>query len=111
MKETPNLSYITKLSKGDTLFEKKLLAIIGDELAGEIESYRLHLQNRDFTKTSEDVHKLCHKISILGMEKGYKIAKEYEMDLLQKNIRLKSNFEEILTSLTLFIDTYKNETL
>ena len=104
MEETPNLSYIDELAKGDTLFAKDLIKVIKKELSTEIATYQQHLQKGEFQKTAEAVHKLSHKIGILGLEKGYKIAKEYEMDLLEENLGLQSDFKRILDSMLLFIE-------
>ena len=104
MKETPNLSYINQLSKGNTSFVKNLLDIIKKELSGEIETYSLHLKNGDFTLSAGDVHKLGHKIRILGLEEGGKVAEEYRMGILENNLRLKSDFEGILRAMLLFIE-------
>jgi hypothetical protein len=103
MKEIPNLSYIDKISNGNTLFTKTLLGIIKKELSGEIESYQFHLKNGSFTKTAKEVHKLSHKIRILGLKKGFKIAEKYSSDLLEHNLKLKMDFDVILTSMLLFI--------
>ena len=103
MEETPNFSYIDNLAKGDTLFAKNLMDIIKKELSTEIGAYKLHLTNRDFRKAAEGVHKLSHKISILGLEKGYGLAKDYEVHLLEKNLSLRSDFERILNEMLLFI--------
>ena len=101
--EIPNFSYINKLAKGDNSFVKKLMEIIKSELSGEIATYKLHLANDDLIKTAEDVHKLSHKISILGLDKGYKIAKDYELNLLKKKLTLRSEFERILDAMVLFV--------
>ena len=53
MNEIPNLSYIDKISKGNTLFTKTLIGIIKKELSGEIESYKFNLKNGYFTKTAQ----------------------------------------------------------
>jgi hypothetical protein len=42
------------------------------------------------------VHKLKHKISILGLEKSYYIAEEYENNLNDSLIILQIEFEAIL---------------
>ncbi len=104
MEEIPNFSYIDKLARGDTLFAKNLLDIIRKELSTEITTYQLHLKNDDFNKTADTVHKLCHKIGILGLETGYKTAREYEKALLEKNLSLKLDFERILDAMVLFIE-------
>lgn len=103
MNETPNLNYIDTLSNGNVLFTKTLLDIIKKELSQEIETYQLHLKNRDLTKTAADVHKLSHKIRILGLEKSWQIAEDYREGLFKNNLKLKSNFESILTAMLLFI--------
>lgn len=103
MNETPNLRYIDTLSKGNTLFAKSLIDIIKKELLGEIDTYKLHLKNGEFIKSAGDVHKLGHKIGILGLEKGSIVAEEYRMDLLENNLKLKSDFEGILRAMLLFI--------
>lgn len=103
MKEIPNLTYIVKLSNGNSLFEKTLLEIIKRELPTEIESYRSHLINGDFTETAADVHKINHKIKILGLVRGCKIAEKYRINLLENSLILKADFEGILASLLLFI--------
>ena len=104
MKEAPNLSYIIQLSKGNTVFAKNLVEIIKKELPREVDTYRLHLNEGDFTKTAEDVHKIHHKIKILGLEKACKMAEEYRTDLLKNSIKLKQEFESILTSMLTFIE-------
>ena len=103
MNEMPNLIYIRKVAKGDHSFTRNLIAVIKRELSGDAAAYRLHLKNQSFRQSSDYVHKLCHKIRILGLEKGHKIAEEYRADLLENNLKLKSEFENILTSMLLFI--------
>jgi hypothetical protein len=103
MKEIPNLTYINQLSKGNSSFEKTLLDIIRKELPKEIEAYQSYLINEDYTETALEVHKINHKIKILGLEKGCKIAEKYRLNLLEHSLILKSDFENILKSLLLFI--------
>jgi hypothetical protein len=47
---------------------------------------------------------LKHKISILGLEKSYQIAIDYENQLKEGNSVLKDAFEEILAEMMRFID-------
>jgi hypothetical protein len=44
---------------------------------------------------AQSVHKLKHKISILGLEKSY-LAEEYESNLKNNSTNLHSDFESIL---------------
>lgn len=104
MKETPNLIFINKLSQGDEIFFQNIVNVIKKELPLEIEAYRLNFEKQDWQRTGEDVHKLKHKISILGLEKGYQIAIDYENNLIEGNLELKSSFEEILEVMLRFMD-------
>lgn len=74
MTETPNLTYISQLSKGNKLFEKSLMDIIRRELPQEIDAYRLHLSNSDYNETAGCVHKINHKFKILSLREGFKTA-------------------------------------
>ena len=78
MKEQPNLSYIHQLSGRDPVFEEKLISIIKKEFPEEKARYFKHLEEKNYKLTAEDVHKLKHKISILGLEASYYLAENYE---------------------------------
>ena len=107
MTEKPNIKMIRQMSGGDTSFEEKMIEIIKRELPKEIYLYHEHLKNADYLNAAKDVHKLKHKISILGLEKSYKLAVDYE-DELKKHKFLRSNsFEDILKSMTDYINTLK----
>jgi len=79
--EQPNLSYIRELSEGDHVFEKKIVQILQKELPEEYKEFLRSFNERKFKETAENVHKLKHKISILGLVKGYEIASTFEEDL------------------------------
>jgi len=44
-----------------------------------------------------------HKISILGLEKSYEIAIEYEEALKDGDLSLQGQFQNILTSITQYL--------
>ncbi|MGG6230729.1 Hpt domain-containing protein [Tenacibaculum sp. SDUM215027] len=94
--EQPNLSYIIALSKGDNEFKKQVIVVLKEELSGEIENYFLHIKNREFKKTKEIVHRIKHKMSILGLEKSYKITNDFENNLADNSIENKEYFENVL---------------
>ena len=104
MKEEPNLLYLKEISEGDLEFEKKLLEIVKKELPEEIKLYQNLLKNNNFNKAAEVVHKIKHKISILGLEKGYQVAIDYEEHLKVKNLELQNNFENMLHKMVNFIN-------
>ena len=53
--------------------------------------------------TADNVHKLKHKISILGLDKSYEIASAFENDLLKGNKSLNQEFKSILINITNYL--------
>jgi hypothetical protein len=53
---------------------------------------------------AQSVHKLKHKISILGLEKSCYLAEEYESNLKNNSTNLHSDFESILKNMQDFIN-------
>ena len=101
----PNSSYIDSLSGGDVVFKQKLIAIINKEFPEEKKSYYTYYKMNKYNKAAENVHKLKHKISILGLEKSYHIAVDYETNLKEGKTDLHDKFEEILKTMTDYIAT------
>ena len=87
--EQPNLSYIDSLSGGDKDFKQKLIDIIKKEYPEEKDIYLTNIKKGNYKQAASNVHKLKHKISILGLEKSYDIAANYEANLLEDNTDLK----------------------
>ena len=100
MMEQPNLSYINSMSSGDEVFEKHLLDIIKREFPLEKQVYFDNVKSNNFKQAAQNVHKLKHKISILGLEKSYDIAVAYEENLLNNDSTLQQEFESILLVMT-----------
>lgn len=94
--ETPNINYIKELSGGEKEFELKIITIIKKEFPLEKKTYLKNLNSKNFKHAAENVHKLKHKISILGLTKSYDIAVLFEENLLAGNNELKEDFETIL---------------
>lgn len=101
--ETPNLNYINELSGDNEQFKEKIIKIIKKELFTEVELYDAHIKKLDFFNASQSVHKLKHKISILGLEKSYYIASDYENNLNNDSLALKDDFETILQVLQEYV--------
>lgn len=104
MNEKPNLNYLKEISEGDDDFEQKMIVIVKKELPVEINSYEIFLKENNFIQAAEVVHKIKHKISILGLEKSYQTAIDYEEDLKNKKLNLKLEFEQILNSMSNFVN-------
>lgn len=103
--EKPSLTYIKSLSGGELEFEEKLIKIIKLEFPEEKSIYYEHLKEKSYVKAADDVHKLKHKISILGLEKSYNIAADYENDLRENSLKLMDDFEKILEIITEYLST------
>ncbi|RED46731.1 hypothetical protein DFQ10_101504 [Winogradskyella eximia] len=101
--EQPNLSYINSMSGGDKAFEQKLIDIIKTEFPEEKEVYFTNVKANNYKLTAENVHKLKHKISILGLEKSYETAVAFENNLLEGSTELQDEFESILTIMTNYL--------
>lgn len=101
--EQPNLNYIDQLCGEDDAFKKKMIAIIKKELPLETAVYHKNVEDQDYQLASECVHKLKHKISILGLEKSYSIAYEYENHLSNGTLKSADEFESILQLMQNFV--------
>ena len=102
--EQPNLNYINELSGDNLEFKNKIISILKKELPEEIEVYLRELKNDNYLLAAQSVHKLKHKISILGLEKSYYIAEEYENNLKDNSTNLNADFENILKWMQEFVD-------
>ena len=106
MNETPNLIYIKELAADSETFEKKLISIIKQEFPEEQKEFLQNYNSKEFVKAAENVHKLKHKIGMLGFETGYQTAIDFEEDLKMGNpSKLHSEFMLILESIEGFLET------
>jgi HPt (histidine-containing phosphotransfer) domain-containing protein len=103
--EQPNLEYIEQLARGDESIKAELIEVIKSEFPEEKEDYYESLENKEFKKIEENVHRLKHKISILGLEKSYEIANEFEHNLRELSLKKQEDFENILKAITTYIET------
>lgn len=94
--EQANSEYIDQLSGDNIEFRKKLIDILKRELPEEVGSYREQIQNKNFFLAAGCVHKLKHKISILGLKKSYYIAEQFEDNLKDNSTELQSDFDAII---------------
>ncbi|MFM2368129.1 MAG: hypothetical protein RL619_425 [Bacteroidota bacterium] len=102
--EKPNLNYINELSGDNLEFKTKIIEIVKKELPLEISVYDEFMKNENFSNAAQSVHKIKHKISILGLEKSYYIAEEYENNLNKATTILQFEFESLLKSMQEFVD-------
>ncbi|MCH3885217.1 Hpt domain-containing protein [Tenacibaculum aquimarinum] len=103
--EKPNLEYINQLARGDQSIKNELIDVIKTEFPEEKKDYYNSLENKEYKKIEENVHKIKHKISILGLEKSYEIANKFEHNLRELNLEGKEDFDKILKAISDYIDT------
>ncbi|MFK8058776.1 MAG: Hpt domain-containing protein [Polaribacter sp.] len=103
--EQPNLEYINQLARGDKSIEKTLIDVIKTEFPEEKKDYFDSIDKKYFKKIEENVHRLKHKISILGLEKSYGIANEFEHNLREHSLKKQEDFEKILAAISEYIET------
>ncbi|MBU3011552.1 Hpt domain-containing protein [Polaribacter vadi] len=101
--ELPNLSVIKEISGDDIEFQNSILGIIKEEFTEEVNLFKQNFKAKKYIETSNNVHKLKHKISLLGLKKGLKTATEYEIALKKDNIELHHNFLEILDKIHVYL--------
>ncbi len=102
--EQPNLDYVNELAAGDEAFKNKLLAVVKEELPQEMQLYFENYNNSAFAKAAENVHKLKHKLGILGIVQGYQTAIDYEAELNQGKSTLKNEFDNLLRRCESFVN-------
>ncbi len=103
--EQPNLDYIIKLSGNDEVVKQKFITTLKNELPFEIEAYFVSLRSNELHKAAECVHKLKHKIGILGLEAGYNVAEAFEEELKNNQIKIQTEFDTILYSMQSFVES------
>lgn len=103
--EKPNLNYIKQLAGDNSEFKAKMIAILKSELPEEILIYEDQIQQKNLSEAAQSVHKLKHKISILGLEKSYYLAETYEENLKNGNVSFQEEFETILEVMLNFVQT------
>lgn len=101
--EQPNLDYFEKLSNQNANFKQRLIDVLKYELPLEIADYQNHIKKNDLKKAAEAVHKLKHKIGVLGMEKGYLEVEQYENNLREGSKSLQLEFEQTIKIIEQFV--------
>lgn len=106
MIEKPNMSYIHQISDGDKEFETKLLRVIKKELPEEAKIYSQNISKKNYLGAASNVHKIKHKIIILGLPKSHEFADNYENKLRSGIAKEEAKFEKILQQMLIFIDKH-----
>lgn len=103
--EIPNMNYIEELSGNDLDFKGAFIKILKDEFPLEKIEYTDNIENDNTDAASQNVHKLKHKMNILGLEESYKVAVLFEEELRLGNNRLKNDFMKIMITIEDYLKT------
>ncbi|QIH39017.1 Hpt domain-containing protein [Flavobacterium petrolei] len=101
--EEPNFTYLNSLTAGDKAFEEKILKIIITEFPEEKNLYLNNIILNKLDQAANNVHKIKHKISLLGLEQSYGLASQHELNLINDNSILHEDFTEILNTINRFL--------
>ena len=105
--EQPNLEYIEDLARGDDSVKDTLINVIKSEFPNEEIEYYNSIESKDFKKIEDNVHRIKHKFSILGLEKSYNKANKFEQNLREHilNLSEKQDFDKTLLAISEFLKT------
>lgn len=101
--EQPNLSLIKEISGNDITFQNSILEIIKKEFPEEVILFKENFKAKNFIEASNNVHKIKHKISLLGLEKGLETATAFEIALKEGDVKLHHNFLEIIDKIHVYL--------
>ncbi|QTE21762.1 Hpt domain-containing protein [Polaribacter cellanae] len=101
--EKPNLNYIQQISGGDKDFEASMLTILKEEFIKELSLIKKNFKKEDYIQLSFNIHKIKHKISILGMEKSFELASEIEQEIKNGNTEQYANLIIILERIGVYL--------
>ena len=102
--ETPNLDYIKELSGGDIAFEESILNVLKKEFPIEHTTFLKNFKKENFKEAANNVHKIKHKISILGLTKGLELASAFEKDLNRRDTKLYKDFINVLNKIHVYLE-------
>lgn len=105
--EEPNIDYIEKLSRGDETVRKTLIDVIKSEFPTEREEYEKSIQKKNFKEIEDNVHRIKHKFSILGLEISYEKANLFEHNLREQILDdiQKEDFDKVLVKISEYLNT------
>jgi HPt (histidine-containing phosphotransfer) domain-containing protein len=103
--EQPNLSFIKELSGDDAEFEKSMLDLIKIEFPQEVQLFNHNFKFENYVEASDNVHKIKHKIGLLGMQEGTATASEFELALKNGNTKLHIVFLEVIDKIHVYLFT------
>jgi len=101
----PNLNYIKEMSEGDAAFQENLLNVMKSEFKRDSKVYVDDFSKAHYLKCAQMVHKMLHKIAILGLSDGYSLSKTHLEALKVDNTKYHVEFLKILEAISNFLES------
>lgn len=101
--EQPNLDYLKEISDGQPEVIAQFVGIIKEEFPGEFEQYQQLMKEKDWQHAAAMVHKLKHKIRILGLKEGRAVAVTHEDALKGGDYQHSEAFAAVLNKIEVFL--------
>lgn len=103
MRKLPNLFKFDEISDGDNDFKQIMVSILKKEFPIEKQSFFDAFESEKYKECAEVVHKLKHKIHLLGLEEGYVLSAKFENQLVNNSFELYEDFVIILETIETFL--------
>ncbi|TKD66563.1 Hpt domain-containing protein [Flavobacterium sp. ASW18X] len=103
--EQPNIKYIEDVAGSDADFKANFIQILKMEFPDEFVHYKNMYAAKNHIETAAIVHKLKHKLNIVGLQDGYRMAVTYEEELKKGKDAMHTDFLPILEVAGAFIST------
>jgi hypothetical protein len=100
----PNFDYFHQLARGDEAFLQELKLVMIKELPQEKHNYALCIAAENLAGAAAMVHKMKHKVGLLGMKEAYEQVQIYENALRDGDQPDSLEFEEIIEAIFTFLD-------
>ncbi|MDB2385506.1 Hpt domain-containing protein [Polaribacter sp.] len=102
--EVPNLNYINSLAGDDKEFKEQLISILKSEFPLEEKLLQENIKKRQYILAAGNVHKIKHKIGMLGLEHDFNLASLLEEDLKNDSLENLDEFLVCLQKISNFIE-------
>lgn len=103
MDEFPNLSYVHEIANGDFDFVKRFTDKFKEEFRWEVGMYLRYIEKKEPREAAEIISKFKYKLRILGLEKAFNFAVNYEQNLQIGNDKHHPDFRKILEQVNQFL--------
>lgn len=100
--EQPNLSMIQEISS-DQDFQKSILQTIRKEFLEEVKLFEDNFTSQQYENAAIHVHKIKHKVALLGLKQGEQLTDEFEKQLKKGKTQLHKQFLEVLQKIHVYL--------